>query len=112
MAARAVSARNSNRGSRPNLPPVSNEPVKAVEQVEAKTCYLVNVHPVRFTWTVITDDPEEAIHLVKQQLCIRGYEKRFKFTAVKATLIETNGIFQGIPIVEAKTEEPPPVHHN
>ena len=118
MAARAVSARNSNRRSRPDPLPVIHEPVKAVEQVELQTGYLVTVtnlgkHSTNFiTWTVITDDPEEAIQLVKQRLCLHGYEKKYRFTTVKVTIVETNGTFQGIPIVEPKTEEPQPVHNN
>jgi len=43
---------------------------------------------------------------------LHGYEKKYRFTTVKVTIVETNGTFQGIPIVEAKTEEPPPVHNN
>ena len=130
MAARAVSARNSNRRSRPDPLPSRVEPVKPVvepvkpveqqaePQVELETGYLVTVtnlgkHSTNFiTWTVITDDPQEAIHLVKQRLCLHGYEKKYRFTTVKVTIVETNGTFQGIPIVEAKTEEPPPVHNN
>jgi len=60
----------------------------------------------------VTEDPEEAIHYVKHQLCIRGYENKFHFKTLKVAIVEKDGIVRGVPIEDQQTQKSEPDQNN